>query len=92
MKLTLDQLRVDSYSTQVSENELTEIKGGTTIQCWQLAAAVATAVAAWWYGGGSTSNSGATINVDGTTVIISSDGSYSLDSVTVNGVYGLTVY
>jgi len=33
MKLTLDQLRVDSYATQVIENELTEVKGGTTWYC-----------------------------------------------------------
>ena len=33
MKLTLDQLRVDSYATQVSGNELTEVKGGTTPWC-----------------------------------------------------------
>ncbi|WP_422090370.1 hypothetical protein [Tenacibaculum ovolyticum] len=34
MKMTLDQLRVDSYATQVNESELTEIKGGTWIFCW----------------------------------------------------------
>lgn len=33
MKLTLDQLRVDSYATQASEQELTEIKGGTSLYC-----------------------------------------------------------
>lgn len=33
MKMTLDQLRVDSYATQVSETELTEIKGGTWVLC-----------------------------------------------------------
>ena len=33
MKMTLDQLKVDSYATQVSENELTEIKGGTAWFC-----------------------------------------------------------
>jgi hypothetical protein len=30
MRLTIDDLRVDSYSSQVSELELTEVKGGTT--------------------------------------------------------------
>jgi len=33
MKMTLDQLRVDSYATQVNESELTEVKGGTTPLC-----------------------------------------------------------
>lgn len=33
MKLSIDDLRVDSYATQVSENELTEVKGGTTPIC-----------------------------------------------------------
>ncbi|MBD3907109.1 hypothetical protein NAL32_21640 [Chryseobacterium sp. Ch-15] len=47
MKLTLDQLRVDSYATQLSETELTEVKGGTTPGCaWLGYAAVAAAVTA----------------------------------------------
>lgn len=33
MKPTLDDLKVESYSTQISEKELTEIKGGTTYYC-----------------------------------------------------------
>ena len=33
MKLTLDQLKVDSYSTQICENELTEVKGGSGWIC-----------------------------------------------------------
>ena len=33
MKLTLDQLKVDSYSTQICENELTEVKGGSWFFC-----------------------------------------------------------
>jgi len=37
MKMTLDQLRVDSYATQVSETELTEVKGGTWLQCFKYA-------------------------------------------------------
>jgi len=40
MKLTLDQLRVDSYATQISETELTEVKGGTTPICADVAIAV----------------------------------------------------
>lgn len=49
MNLTLDQLRVDSYATQVSESELTEVKGGTSVPCyWAITgvAAVATIVVA----------------------------------------------
>lgn len=42
MKMTLDQLRVDSYATKVNENELTEIKGGSTWIC----------DAVWWLTGG----------------------------------------
>ena len=33
MRLTLDQLKVDSYSTQICETELTEIKGGSWVFC-----------------------------------------------------------
>jgi hypothetical protein len=42
MKMTLDQLKVDSYSSTVSEKELTEIKGGTA--WWCVAVEVAAAV------------------------------------------------
>ena len=40
MKLTLDELKVDSYATQVSESELTEVKGGTTPACALYAAGI----------------------------------------------------
>jgi hypothetical protein len=33
MKLSINDLRVDSYATQVSELELTEVKGGTGWAC-----------------------------------------------------------
>jgi hypothetical protein len=33
MKLSIDDLRVDSYATQVSDLELTEVKGGTSWPC-----------------------------------------------------------
>ena len=33
MKMSLDELKVDSYAVQVSENELTNVKGGTTPAC-----------------------------------------------------------
>ncbi len=46
MKLTLDQLKVDSYSTQICENELTEVKGGTSLICFRALAKVLAAAAA----------------------------------------------
>ncbi len=46
MKMSLDQLRVESYSSQVSENELTEIKGGTYLACLRAAAKILAAAAA----------------------------------------------
>ena len=33
MKMSLEDLKVDSYAAQVSENELTNVKGGTTPAC-----------------------------------------------------------
>ena len=33
MKMSLDELKVDSYAAQVNKNELTEVKGGTTPIC-----------------------------------------------------------
>lgn len=32
-KLALDDLRVESYASQVSEQELAEVKGGTALPC-----------------------------------------------------------
>lgn len=46
MKLSLAELQVDSYATQVSESELTEIKGGSAILCgiaYVVGAAIVTA-------------------------------------------------
>ena len=45
MKLTLDQLKVDKYATQVSENELAAIKGGFVGILPNIIVAVATATA-----------------------------------------------
>lgn len=49
MKLSLAELKVDSYATQVSETELTAVKGGSSAPCaaWLYAAgaAIVTAVA-----------------------------------------------
>jgi hypothetical protein len=46
MKMTLDELRVDSYSTQFSETELTQLKGGlaSTPGCVDVAVAAITAL------------------------------------------------
>jgi hypothetical protein len=32
-KLTLDQLEVENFATQVSEEELSNLKGGSTVPC-----------------------------------------------------------
>jgi hypothetical protein len=46
MKMNLDELRVDSYSSQIAESELTNVKGGTTWGCaTYLAAKLVEAVA-----------------------------------------------
>lgn len=44
MKLSIDDLRVDSYATQVSELELTEVKGGTSWPCALVPVAIQIAV------------------------------------------------
>ena len=41
MRLSIDDLRVQSYATQVSELELTEVKGGSTPLCYVAVAAIA---------------------------------------------------
>lgn len=40
MKLSLDELEVESYALQVSESELSEVKGGTTWGCVDIGMAV----------------------------------------------------
>ncbi len=52
MKLSLDELKVDSYAVQVSEIELADVKGGTTPGCaaawvaWDVIVGIGTLVAA----------------------------------------------
>jgi hypothetical protein len=50
MKLSLAELKVDSYATQVSETELTAVKGGSSIPCaagvYTLGAAIFTGLVA----------------------------------------------
>lgn len=57
MKPTLDELKVESYSTQVSEKELTEIKGGTTYWCINLGTWVASQIS---FGGSSSTTQSVT--------------------------------
>lgn len=48
MKLSLAELKVDSYASQVSETELTAVKGGSSAPCigWLYAAGAAIVTAA----------------------------------------------
>lgn len=64
MKLSLDQLKVDSYATQVSNQELTEVKGGTSPGCivYGVVAVVGIAAGALW---GASTSSEASASVSG---------------------------
>lgn len=44
MKLSLDELEVESYALQVSESELSEVKGGTTWVCVDFGVAAASLI------------------------------------------------
>lgn len=48
MKLSLEELKVESYASQVSETELTAVKGGSSAPCgiYVLGAALVTGVVA----------------------------------------------
>ena len=76
MKMSLDQLKVDSYAAQVSENELTDVKGGSTPLCVAAYAAAATVAAAAVTAAGAVI--AATINqpscVPSTTTVINTNG------------------
>lgn len=49
MKLSLDELEVESYALQVSESELSDVKGGTTWWCiFDAAVAVVGAAGSVW--------------------------------------------
>jgi hypothetical protein len=47
-KLTLDQLEVENFAMQLSEEELSNLKGGTTPGCYLVGAALVAAGAAVW--------------------------------------------
>ena len=59
-KLSLDDLKVESYASQVSEAELAEVKGGTAWVCFDAGIAIVTvAIAAYdAFNSGSGSSSG----------------------------------
>jgi hypothetical protein len=69
-KLTLDQLEVENFAMQVSEKELSKLKGGTTASC----IAIGVSVLFYFFGGrssGSNSSSRSSLQVmDSTTVRI----------------------
>jgi hypothetical protein len=69
-KLTLDQLEVENFAMQVSEEELSNLKGGTTASC----ISTGVSVLLYFFGGrrsGSSSSSGSYLQVaDSTTVSI----------------------
>ena len=47
-KLTLDQLEVETFAMQLSEEELSNLKGGTTPGCFLVGAALVAGAAAVW--------------------------------------------
>ena len=44
MKMSLNELKVDSYAAQVNKNELTNVKGGSTPVCGSAVLALAAIV------------------------------------------------
>ena len=56
-KLTLDQLEVENFATQPSEEELSNLKGGSTAPCISAGVALATYLSTFFGGGGSSSSS-----------------------------------
>jgi hypothetical protein len=55
-KLTLDQLEVENFAMQPSEEELSNLKGGSTAQCISAAVALAEYLGKLVAGGGSSSS------------------------------------
>jgi hypothetical protein len=56
-KLTLDQLEVENFAMQLSEEELSNLKGGSTAACISAAVAVATYLSTFYGGGGASTGS-----------------------------------
>ena len=101
MKLSLDELKVDSYAVQVSESELAEVKGGTGWACVDLGIALVNKVIAAYAaynsgsGGGNNAtnpNSGGNTN-NATTPPPASGGArqtlYGIDSMNNRMMYGI---
>ena len=66
-KLSLDQLEVENFAMQLSEDELSNLKGGTTTPCISIGVSVLT----YFFGGGtsrSSSSSGPYLQVTDSTV------------------------
>jgi hypothetical protein len=95
MKLSLDELKVDSYAVQVSESELAEVKGGTGWACVDLGIAVVNTIiagyAAYNSGSGGSNTNGTNSSSGGSGCGGSSSGSggtlnlYGPDSMKVSG-------
>ena len=90
MKLSLDELKVDSYAVQASETELAEVKGGTGTICVDIGIALASVVVAGysaWKSNGSAPEhmQSAGPSGGGPTIV------YGVDSAKVNGqwYYGI---
>lgn len=83
-KLSLDDLKVESYASQISEAELAEVKGGTAWQCaFDVASLIIAAYAAYKSGsdsstGGSEPSTGGTAEGSGGTIVAYG---FSADSV-----------
>jgi hypothetical protein len=100
MKLSLDELKVDSYAVQVSESELAEVKGGTGWVCVDLGIAVVNTIiagyAAYNSGSGGTTTNGTNTTSGGSGCGGSSSASggakqtlYGIDSMNNQMMYGI---
>jgi len=84
-KLTLDQLEVENFAMQLSEEELSNLKGGTSIPCVAAAAAVVSAAVAVY--NSYQANKSASGNYQPASIIV-----HTPDSVKVNSNGGYTIY
>ena len=77
-KLTLDQLEVENFATQPSEEELSNLKGGSTAPCISAGVALATYLSTFFGGGGSSSSSGPYLQVTDSTAmkVVNQDTTY----------------
>lgn len=67
-KLSLDQLEVENFASQLSEEELSNVKGGTSYPCaYDAAMLAAAAYGAYKAGSNDTTDNGTTVNDYSTT-------------------------